>query len=180
MTDDDSDDERRLFREAMKDVQPLDAEPEADTGTPRPAPRPAQRLADDRAVLDELRHGEMDSTWGPERGEALSYLHPGQSRRLLRRLRRGEFSVMAELDLHGKTVAAARDELSQFLSECRFRNIRCVRIIHGKGKGSSNRGPVLKGKVDRWLRQREEVVAFCSAPTIDGGTGALYVLLRFR
>lgn len=180
MNDNDRDNECRLFREAMQDVEPLNTEPQADTGAPRPAPRPAQRLADDRAVLDELRDGEMDAAWGPERGEALSYLRPGQSRYVLRRLRRGEFSVMAELDLHGKTVGAARDELSQFLVECRFRNIRCVRIIHGKGKGSSNRGPVLKGKVDRWLRQREEVVAFCSAPSIDGGTGAVYVLLSFN
>lgn len=179
MSDRDPDDDYRLFREAMQDVEPLDAEPEADTGAPRPAPRPAQRIADDRAVLDELRHGEMDAAWGPERGEALSYLRQGHSRRLLRRLRRGEFSVRGELDLHGKTVEAARDELSRFLVECRFRDVRCVRVIHGKGKSSSNRGPVLKGKVDRWLRQRDEVVAFCSAPSIDGGTGALYVLLRF-
>lgn len=179
VSDDEPDDERRLFREAMSDVEPLNAEPTADTGAPRPAPLPSQRWADDRAVLDELRHGEMDPAWGVERGEALSYLRPGQPRRLLRRLRRGQFAIMAELDLHGKTVAAARDELSRFLMECRYRDIRCVRIIHGKGKGSTNRGPVLKGKVDRWLRQRDEVVAFCSAPSVDGGTGAVYVVLAF-
>jgi len=179
VSDDDHNNESDLFRQAMSDVRPLNAEPEADTGARRPAPRPRQRLADDRAVLDELRHGEMDEAWGAERGEALSYLRPGQPRQLLRRLRRGQFSVMAELDLHGKTVETARDELSRFLIECRFRDIRCVRVIHGKGKGSTNRGPILKGKVDRWLRQRDEVVAFCSAPTIDGGTGAVYVVLAF-
>ena len=179
LSDENTNDEYRLFREAMQDVEPLNAEPTADTGAPRPAPRPSQRLADDRAVLDELRRGDMDEAWGVERGEALSFLRPGQSRRLLRRLRRGEFAVMAELDLHGKTVGVARDELGRFLAECRFRDIRCVRIIHGKGKSSSNKGPVLKGKVDRWLRQRDEIVAFCSAPSNDGGTGAVYVLLSF-
>jgi DNA-nicking Smr family endonuclease len=86
--------------------------------------------------------------------------------------------VAAELDLHGMTSELARSALREFMAECRRRDHRCVRIIHGKGRGSSNRGPVLKGKVNRWLRQRDDVLAFCSARPVDGGTGALYVLLR--
>jgi DNA-nicking Smr family endonuclease len=108
------------------------------------------------------------------------YGRPGLQRRILRRLRRGHYSLAAELDLHGMTVPVARVALQAFLQECRRRDLRCVRIIHGKGRRSSNEGPVLKVKVDRWLRQREDVLAFCSAQPADGGTGAIYVLLRHQ
>lgn len=176
---DDSDTE--LFRAAMRDVRPLDRRDAPVTRRNLPPPIPHQRLADDRAVVDALltpEHDDDDDELGAERGEALSYLRDGYPRRVLRKLRRGQFSAGTELDLHGMTVAAARVELAAFLTEARRREWRCIRIIHGKGRRSSNRGPVLKGKVDRWLRQRDDVIAFCSARPVDGGTGAVYVLLR--
>jgi DNA-nicking Smr family endonuclease len=84
----------------------------------------------------------------------------------------------AELDLHGLTLAKAEPTLSQFLEQCQEQKIRCVRIIHGKGWGSRDNKPVLKSKLNHWLRQSDAVLAFCSATIEDGGTGALYVLLK--
>ncbi len=175
----DEDPDTALFRAAMADVRPIRTRQNAELRRRRPPPVPGQRHADDRAVLRELAHGERDgSELGAELGEALAYARPGLQRRTLRRLRRGEFSVMAELDLHGQTVDSARRLLTDFLNECHRRHLGCIRVIHGKGRRSSNAGPVLKGQVDRWLRQRDDVLAFCSARPVDGGTGALYVLLR--
>ena len=113
-----------------------------------------------------------------ETGEELLFARDGLQHSVLRKLRRGQFSVAAELDLHGLRVEEARQELSHFLIHCRITHKQCVRIIHGKGNGSRRQQPVLKGKVNHWLRQRDEVLAFCSARPIDGGTGAIYLLLK--
>jgi DNA-nicking Smr family endonuclease len=95
-----------------------------------------------------------------------------------RRLRRGAYRIGAELDLHGLNRERARLAVQEFLADCQERNLRCVRIIHGKGLGSPNTGPVIKSLLDSWLRRRRDVLAFCSARPQDGGTGAVYVLLR--
>jgi DNA-nicking Smr family endonuclease len=113
-----------------------------------------------------------------ETGVELLFARNGLQHSVLRKLRRGQFSVAAELDLHGLRVEEARQELGQFLLHCRLTHKQCVRIIHGKGNRSHRQQPVLKGKVNHWLRQRDEVLAFCSARPIDGGTGAIYVLLK--
>ena len=78
------------------------------------------------------------------------------------------------------TQLQAQQELNEFIELVRSEGIRCVRIIHGKGYGSSNKGPVIKPLVNRWLQRRSEVLAFCSARPVDGGTGAVYVLLKSR
>ena len=96
----------------------------------------------------------------------------------LRRLRRGLFPIADELDLHGLDQAAARSYLAGFIEASRLAGYRCVRVIHGKGYRSGARGPVLKIAVNAWLRRHLDVMAFTSARTIDGGTGAVYVLLR--
>ncbi len=96
----------------------------------------------------------------------------------LRRLRRGLYPVEEELDLHGLSQAAARDNLAQFLVQNRDAGRRCVKIIHGKGYRSGARGPILKIAVNSWLRRHADVMAFISTRPIDGGTGAVYVLLR--
>ena len=175
---DEQDPELEMFRAEMSDVRPLRHD-RAEPVAPRPEPIPVQRLADEAAVLRELlAEPEDHHALGAEAGEALAYLQHGVQRRVLRRLGRGQYAVAAELDLHGMTVALAKQELDAFLASCHGRGRCCVRIIHGKGRGSGNRGPVLKAKVALWLQRREDVLAFCSARPVDGGTGALYVLLR--
>lgn len=165
-----------LFRAAVADVRPIDAAPEP-VRPPRPAPIPRQRQADDAAVMQELLSDGPDPEQ-LETGEELLYAREGVQRRVLRKLRRGQYRLDGELDLHGMTVPMAREALQEFFGYCRRRGLRCVRVIHGKGRRSNNRGPVLKGKVDHWLRQLDQVLAFCSAQPHDGGTGAVYVLLR--
>ncbi len=113
-----------------------------------------------------------------ERDGELSYARQGIQQRVIRRLRRGQFNIQAELDLHGNTVPQARTHLSQFLLQAHQSDWRCVRVIHGKGHGSYNQTPVIKRHVNGWLRQHKEVLAFCPAQPADGGAGAVYVLLK--
>ena len=111
-------------------------------------------------------------------GDPLSFRRPGVRDQEMRKLRRGLYPVEDELDLHGLNQAAARDSLSDFLEINRDAGRRCVRIVHGKGYRSGARGPILKIAVNAWLRRHSDVMAFTSARAIDGGTGAVYVLLR--
>ena len=110
-------------------------------------------------------------------GDEGVHLRDGLPRRVLTDLRRGRWVVQAELDLHGLTRDEARSALGHFLHEALEHGYRCVRLIHGKGHGSPGREPVLKAKVQRWLAQRREVVAFAQASAPHGGAGALIVLL---
>jgi DNA-nicking Smr family endonuclease len=172
-------DDAALFRAAVADVTPLHTEETARTGKARPAPIPRQRLRDEAEVLDD----SLSDHWDPadmETGDELFHVRDGLPSTTLRRLRRGAFSIAAELDLHGYTLDQARAALTQFLQDAPRRVNCCVRIIHGKGYGSPQGKPVLKNMLNRWLRQRDDVVAFCSALPRHGGTGALYVLLKRR
>ncbi len=114
----------------------------------------------------------------PGSADALSYSRPGVRAQTLRQLRRGRYPIEDELDLHGLSQSAARDQLAEFISSSRQTGRRCVRVVHGKGYRSGSRGPVLKIAVNTWLRRHPDVLAFTSARAIDGGTGAVYVLLR--
>lgn len=169
------DDERELFRAAVRGVRPL----RQTRPAPAPArkrPRAASRRADEMRVLaDSLALDAHDL--GVETGEELAWRRAGVPESVLRRLQRGQFSRRDELDLHGMTQAEARLAVLAFIAECVDHDHSCVRIIHGKGRGSGHRGPVLKSAVNRWLRRNDAVRAFCSARRADGGTGALYVLL---
>lgn len=171
------DEERELFRAAMRDVKPL--RPSKVKPLPPRARRPARagsRRADDARVLSDslqLDPSDLDV----ESGEELRYRREGVPESALRRLRQGLYAVRDEIDLHGMTQDEARLALAGFLAEAKLHGNRCVRVIHGKGRGSGQRGPVLKSAVNRWLRRHGDVRAFCSARRNDGGTGALYVLL---
>ncbi len=170
------DDEIALFRKAVREVRPL----RQDRHTPirrRPAPIPKQTLREQELVREAMLSDEFDPA-DIETGEELIYARPGVQHALLRKLRRGQFSVAHELDLHGMTVDLARREVLNFILQCQSGRMRCVRIIHGKGHGSRNKQPVLKLKLNRWLQQIDAVLAFCSARPVDGGTGAVYVLLK--
>lgn len=115
-----------------------------------------------------------------EVGEELSYLRDGYRPDLLKRLKRGNFSVQDEIDLHQMSAEVARTAISGFLGEAHQRGLHCVKLIHGKGLRSRAAGPVIKRLVDRMLRQRDDVVAFASARSEQGGTGAALVLLRHK
>ncbi len=164
------------FRDVLRDVRPL----EQDRVAPyrrRRKPLPEQKRLDESAIMDGLLSEPFDAS-ELETGEELLFVRPGVQRAVLRRLRRGEYVMEAQLDLHGYTVAQARVQVNAFLHECQALGKRCVRIIHGKGRGSEGRLPVLKGKVNVWLRRKDEVLAFCPARPTDGGAGAVYVLLK--
>ena len=164
-----------LFREAMRGVKPLDKTRPAPA-KPAPKARAMSRRQDEQAALREsLATPPEDSDI--ETGEEMSFRRPSLPERDFRKLRRGQFSMREELDLHGLTVEEARLQLIDFMEECLQFGYRHVIIIHGKGFRSQSK-PVIKPMVNRWLRQADEVLAFCSAQPKDGGTGAVYVLLR--
>ena len=175
-SDDIPPEDRALFRTAVRDSRRLEHD-RVEHRLQRPRPIPHSRIRDEAQVLRDLVSDEFHPA-DFETGEELSYLKPGTQPVLLKKLRRGQFSVAEGLDMHGMTVVVAKTQLTLFLAEVQRRGVTCVRIVHGKGLRSSNRGPVLKHKLNLWLRQREEVLAFCSARPNDGGTGAVYVLLR--
>ncbi len=151
---------------------------------PPPAPVPAQRIADEREVLLASKYGDEPSphTWeiGQELEAGQTFVRPGLGTDVLGKLRRGHWSLQAELDLHGHTTDEARDVLADFLYEARQRGYRCVRVVHGKGLTSPNREPVLKGKVRKWLAHWDDVLAYSEAPRHAGGGGAVLILLRGR
>jgi DNA-nicking Smr family endonuclease len=161
-----------LFRAEVADARPLhvdQAEPYRQRPAPVPRPQPVDMEAAQPAPLAESE---------VETHDYLLFARPGIQKRVVAELQRGRIEPELELDLHGLRVAYAQALLGEFFAHCRDRRVRCARIIHGKGLGSGKRQPVLKCKVNYWLRLRDDVLAFCSAPRRDGGTGAVYVLLR--
>ena len=171
-----SGDDDHLFRRAMADARPLNKEFIEPVRRRIPAKARFTRR-DERDVLDESLAASVADTEAGS-GDTLSFCKPTVGRRVYRKLARGKFSVQSELDLHGMTVDQARDALLAFIESSLARGLRCVRVIHGKGLGSGQSGPVLKRKVDAWLRRWDPVLAFVSAQPVDGGAGAVYVLLR--
>jgi DNA-nicking Smr family endonuclease len=113
-----------------------------------------------------------------ESGDEWSFSRPGVSHQTVRRLRRGYWSIEAQLDLHGYNRDEALRELYEFLDDSRGRGFRCVRVVHGKGLSSRDHEPILKAKIGGWLSHRNDVLAFCQARPQDGGSGAVLVLLR--
>ncbi|WP_295539960.1 Smr/MutS family protein [uncultured Thiohalocapsa sp.] len=165
--------EAEIFRTAMGDVEPLAAEhAEPYRQRPPPLPRPQPEAADVDEGPAPLAESEVTTH------DYLLFARPGIQKRVVAELQRGRIEPALEVDLHGLRVAHARALLGDFFADCRHRRVRCARIIHGKGRRSDGNQPVLKCKVNYWLRLHEEVLAFCSAPRRDGGTGAVYVLFR--
>lgn len=175
MSDIDKED-RELFRAAVGKVKRLHHDRHERPPATR-APRPVQRERELHEVMLSLRHDPQAFT-DVQPGDPVFYARHNLPRSIVRRLRRGQFRIDAELDLHGMGVQAARRALLAFIHQTRARGAGCVRVVHGKGWRSGNDGPVLKPNVNHWLRQLDEVLAFCSAIPADGGTGAVYVLLR--
>ncbi|MBS0308874.1 MAG: Smr/MutS family protein [Proteobacteria bacterium] len=170
--------EADLFRRSIGDIKPLTPSGKATHSPVPPQPIARQHLADEQAALRESLSDEFTPETLLDSDEALSYARAGIGQDVLRKLRRGEWVIQSQLDLHGMRTDEAREALAGFLREAGKRGLRCVRIVHGKGLGSVNKTPVLKNKVRNWLVQKNEVIAFCQARAADGGAGALVVLLK--
>ena len=167
----------KLFATTVGPVTPLPPSGLADIALPRPAPEPRQREADERAALQEALSDEVDIESLLLTDDGLSFRRPGIGPDVVARLRRGHWSIQGQIDLHGLRRDEAREALGGFVREATRRGQRCLRVVHGKGHGSPGKQPVLKGKVQRWLAQSADVIAFAQASGPQGGAGALIVLL---
>ena len=170
--------EQSLFARAAGAVTPLRHEARAHLPPASPPPVAVQRERDERAVLREALSDEFDSGTLLEIDETLSFRRPGIGTDVTRKLRNGDWAIQREIDLHGLRREDAREALSAFLREAHKHGLRCVRVVHGKGLGSPGKTPVLKGRVQGWLVQKNEVLAFVQARPAHGGAGALLVLLK--
>ncbi len=167
-----------VFRDAVADVIPLARQERVKPDRPAQQAVPRKRLEDDRQVMIDAVSDEFEIDTVLQSDDELSFRRPGIGADVLRKLRRGDWTIQGDIDLHGCRVDEAREMLAEFLREALKTGWRCVRIVHGKGLGSKDRMPVLKGRVRTWLAQREEVIAFCQARPAEGGGGALVVLLK--
>lgn len=176
--------EKELFSRAIGQVLALPAKHlpgnpghRAQLPPAQPAPIPVQHQRDELAVMREAISDEFDVETLLDTDEALSFRRPGMGPDVVRKLRRGGWSIQRQLDLHGLRREDARDTLAAFIREAHKAGMRCVRVVHGKGLGSPGKTPVLKGRVQSWLIQKQEVIAFVQARPAEGGAGALVVLL---
>ncbi len=170
-------DEDTEFRRAMSGAKPLKRSERVLHAKPKPRAKDHFARADERAVLAESLEDDLDVI-EQDSGGALRFQRQHVGRRTMRKLARGGYSVQDEIDLHGMTLAEAKPRLADFIDYSATQGKLCVRVVHGKGLGSGERGPVLKNAVNRWLRNWDSVLAFVSTRQVDGGTGALYVLLQ--
>lgn len=170
--------ERELFARTVGAVRPLAAPARVVLQTPPPPPQAIQMHLDERAVLRESLSDEFDVSTLLDVDDQMSYRAKGIGTDITRKLRRGEWSIQGQIDLHGLRSDEAREALAGFIREAVRQGWRCLRVVHGKGLGSPGKEPVLKSKVQRWLVQKSEVLAFVQAKPSEGGAGAMLVLLR--
>jgi len=170
--------ERSLFVRAAGAVQPLRRHGRVEFTPDLPLPLPVQQQLDEQRVLQEAISDEFDAATLLDIDEALSFRRPGVGPDVTRKLRKGEWSIQGEIDLHGLRREDAREALAGFIRDACKRGWRCVRVVHGKGLGSPGKTPVLKCKVQGWLIQKNEVLAFVQARGDEGGAGAVIVLLK--
>jgi DNA-nicking Smr family endonuclease len=169
--------ERNLFTRAVGKVAPIANQERVCSPPQRPSTRPLQQDLDDEAVMHESMSDEFDISTLLDVDDQLSFRRPGIGTDITRKLRKGEWSIQGQIDLHGLRSDEARNAMGQFIRDAKRMGWRCVRVVHGKGLGSPGKEPVLKSKVQRWLVQKNEVLAFVQAKPSDGGGGALLVLL---
>ena len=170
--------EQNLFARAIGATQPLRAHGRAVHAPAPVPPEPLQRHRDEQAVLREAISDEFDASTLLQVDDHMRFRRPGISPEVLPKPRRGHWAVQRQIDLHGLRTEEAREALGQFVRVAQRAGVRCVRVVHGKGLGSPGKSPVLKGRVQSWLVQKKEVLAFVQARPIDGGAGALLVLLQ--
>ncbi|WP_431275496.1 Smr/MutS family protein [Variovorax ureilyticus] len=169
--------EQDLFARAIGATQPLRRKAAVHLAPEPPAPLPVQQQLDEQRVLRESLSDEFDVSTLLDADDAMSFRRPGINTDVTRKLRAGEWSIQRQIDLHGMRTDEAREALGAFIRDAYKQGLRCVRVVHGKGLGSPGRQPVLKAKVQRWLIQKNETLAFVQAKPAEGGAGALVVLL---
>ncbi|MDH6590977.1 DNA-nicking Smr family endonuclease [Variovorax sp. TBS-050B] len=169
--------EKDLFTRAIGATAPLKRKAVVALAPEPPAPIPVQHQLDEQRVLRESLSDEFDVTTLLDVDDAMSFRRPGIGTDVTARLRKGDWSIQAQIDLHGMRSDEAREALGGFIRNAHKQGLRCVRVVHGKGLGSPGRQPVLKTKTQRWLIQKNEVIAFVQAKPAEGGAGALVVLL---
>ena len=170
--------ESNLFVRAVGPVQRLPERAPSPRQSPVPAPIAHQRQKDDEAVLRDCLSDEFDASTLLDTDDALSFRRPGIGRDVIHKLRKGDWSIQREIDLHGLRSDEARVALAEFIRLAHRQGLRCLRVVHGKGLGSPGKTPVLKSKVHSWLVQKNQVMAFVQAKPAEGGAGALLVLLK--
>ena len=170
--------ERQLFSLSVGPITPLRSRNLIDTAPEPIPPLPIQHWLDEERVLRESISDDFDVSTLLDTDDQLSFRRPGIGVEITHRLRAGHWSIQRQLDLHGLRTDEAREALGQFIRQANKIGVRCVRVVHGKGLGSPGKTPVLKGRVQRWLVQKNEVLAFVQARPMDGGAGALLVLLQ--
>ncbi|QOF77270.1 Smr/MutS family protein [Variovorax sp. 38R] len=169
--------EKDLFTRAIGATEPLRRKASVPLAPKPPAPIPFQHQLDEQRVLRESLSDEFDVTTLLDVDDAMSFRRPGIGTDITARLRKGDWSIQAQVDLHGLRSDEAREALGGFIRNAHKQGLRCVRVVHGKGLGSPGKQPVLKTKTQRWLIQKNEVIAFVQAKPAEGGAGALVVLL---
>jgi len=169
--------EKDLFARAIGATEPLRRKAAVPLAPEPPAPIPVQHQLDEQRVLRESLSDEFDVTTLLDVDDAMSFRRPGIGTDVTRKLRAGEWTIQKQVDLHGLRSDEAREALGAFIRGAHKQGVRCVRVVHGKGLGSPGKQPVLKTKTQRWLIQKNEVLAFVQAKPAEGGAGALVVLL---
>ncbi|MEY4644926.1 MAG: Smr/MutS family protein [Hylemonella sp.] len=169
--------DKEMFTRAVGAVQPMTPNAKVQLKQKPPAPVAMQHHRDEQAVLQEAISDEFDVSTLLDIDEHLSFRRPGIGPDVTRKLRRGDWKIQREIDLHGLRTDDARNALAQFIRKAHREGLRCVRVVHGKGHGSPGKTPVLKNRVHSWLVQKKEVLAFVQARPADGGAGALVLLL---
>lgn len=170
--------ESDLFVRAVGQVQRLPVKDQVNLVRPAPAPIAHQRQKDNQAVLRDCLSDEFDASTLLDTDDALSFRRPGIGRDVIHKLRKGDWSIQREIDLHGLRSDEARVALAEFIRLAHRQGLRCLRVVHGKGLGSPGKTPVLKSRVHDWLAQKNQVLAFVQAKPSEGGAGALVVLLK--
>ena len=173
--------DKELFSRAVGPVKALPARhrpgQRAELPPVQALPIAVQHQLDELAVMQEALSDGFDAETLLDTDDALSYRRAGIGTDVTRKLRRGGWSIQGQVDLHGLRREDAREALVDFIKDAARMGWRCVRVVHGKGLGSPGKTPVLKGKVQSWLVQKQEVLAFVQARPAHGGAGALVVLL---
>ena len=164
-----------LFRQSIGIVKKLESDNLLLTGAKKPIPYPKK---DDSKNIKKFDNESNEGVEKLFQEDSMQFIAPAVQKNVLKKLRKGHFGLDASIDLHGLTRQEANQHLSKFLHFSIEDGYRCVHIIHGKGYRSPDNHPVLKNDINVWLRQHQEVLAFCSTPPKDGGTGAVFVLLK--